>query len=371
MKFVNAMIYDSDRKRFFRGSIEFTDKIISIEEGTSNDGIDLSGKMIIPGLIDIHSHGRHGSDFLSSELSGCNDAALHYIKHGVTTIFPCVMTAEYDDILKAIDKLKRLDHVNVDGIHIEGPYVSPKRPGCHNVSKLRRLDVKELEELHGAISPLKTHITVAPELEGGDEFIKIAKALGCTLGIGHSDASYDECMHAIDIGCTSFTHTYNAMRPLNHREPGAVGAALISGAYAEFICDGFHVHPEVIRLGYRSVGNERFVIVSDSISAADMPDGVYSLSDMTVTVKGAEIRNEEGVIAGSGLNVYDAVLNLMKFASIPFEEAIICATLNPARLVGIDNITGALKIGNRADLCIIDDSYNIEKVFVKGTEYSE
>ena len=371
MKFSNANIFITEEKRFAKGSITFDNCITDIQIGDTEGGEDLGGKYIIPGLIDVHTHGRYGADFMTSTLEECNEGAKKYLSHGVTTLYPCVMTADIEDIFAAIEKIKNLEHINVDGIHIEGPYVSPKRPGCHIIEKLRRPDVNELSGLCFAISPKRVHITIAPEIPGADEFIDKALALGCTLGIGHSDADYNSSVEAVKRGCVSFTHTYNAMRPLNHREPGTVGAALVSGAYAEFICDGFHVHKDAIDLAYRCVGNDRFVLVSDSISAADMPDGVYTLADSQVTVKGIEVRNEEGVIAGSALNIFDAVKNLARFAHISFEEALISGTKNPAKMVGIYSHTGSLDKGKRADMCVLDENGNIERVFVSGRQFSE
>ena len=298
MRIYNAKVYNTDKRAFFDGSVEFEHGIITEISDKKDGDIDAKGAYLLPGLIDVHSHGRGGVDFMSAapeQISKCFDL---YLKHGVTTVFPCVMTAPYGGILAAIDNIKNAKtDINVDGIHVEGPYVSPKRPGCHVVSQLRPLYCNEAQELTKRILPKKAHFTVAPELEGADMFIKTLIKNGATVGIGHSDCTYAEAMRALDLGCVSFTHTYNAMRELKHREPGTAGAALSGKAYAEFICDLFHVSAPVLDISYRAIGCEKFVIVSDSIAAADMEDGVYYLSGMQVNVKDGKAINNDGAIA--------------------------------------------------------------------------
>lgn len=369
MKISNAKIYDTEKEEFFIGSVSFEDgTITSLTRGDTSGGFDARGDYLLPGLLDVHTHGRGGWDIMTCKPQELQSMARLYMSHGVTTAHPCVMTAPYEELLSGIDKIKNTPvDMNIDGIHIEGPYISPKRPGCHTVPLLRALDTDELKQLCAEISPLKTHITVAPELPGGEAFVKCVIGCGATAAIGHSDASYEQSMLALEWGCTAFTHTYNAMRPLNHREPGTVGAALTSGAYAEFICDGFHIHPAAINLAYRCVGCDRFVLISDSIAAADMPDGRYNLADMPVTVKGAAVLNDAGVIAGSGTNIFDAMKNLMKFAGIPLEKAVKCATVNPAREVGCESFCGSIAVGKRADFALTDPKLSsVKAVWVSG-----
>ncbi|MBQ1847473.1 MAG: N-acetylglucosamine-6-phosphate deacetylase [Clostridia bacterium] len=362
MKICNAKVYNEKRREFSEGSVEFDNGIITAISNDKDGDIDAKGAYLIPGLIDVHSHGRGGHDFMSADTEDIEKCLDLYLSHGVTTVFPCVMTGRYEDIKKAIRKIKAAkSDINIDGIHIEGPYVSPKRPGCHDISLLRKLDCGEANELISLIKPLKTHITVAPELDNGDEFIKECIKDGATVGIGHSDAVYAGAMHALDLGCVSFTHTFNAMRELKHREPGTVGAALSGAGYAEFICDLFHVCAPVLDISYRAVGCEKFVIVSDSIAAADMPDGIYYLSGMQVNVKDGKAMNNDGAIAGSTTNIFDELCNLYRVLKRPLEELVMTATSNPAKQVGIFDKTGSIDTGKRADMLLIEaDGYELK-----------
>ncbi len=366
MRIYNAKVYDTDKRAFFDGSVDFDNGIITGISDKKDGDINADGKYLLPGLIDVHTHGRGGVDFMSAAPEQISECFKLYLKHGITTVFPCVMTAPYGDILSAIDNIKNTKtDINVDGIHVEGPYVSPKRPGCHVISQLRPLYCNEAEELTKRIYPKKTHFTVAPELEGADMFIKTLIKNGATVGIGHSDSRYDEAMRALDLGCVSFTHTYNAMRELKHREPGTVGAALSGKAYAEFICDLFHVCAPVLDISYRAIGCEKFVIISDSIAAADMEDGVYYLSGMQVNVKDGKATNNDGAIAGSTANIFDGLKNLYKATGAPFEDAVLTATANPAKQVGIYDKTGSIEEGKRADM-ILTDKENVLLTVAEG-----
>lgn len=356
MRIFNARIYDTEKTEFFSGAVGFEDgRITEITANGASGDIDAHGAYLIPGLIDVHSHGRGGCDFMNASPARISECLKLYLRHGVTTVFPCVMTAPYNDITAAIDNIKNAkSDINVDGIHVEGPYISAKRPGCHDVSLLRPLYCDEAKKLTQRIAPLKAHFTVAPELEGAEMFIKTLIKYGATVGIGHSDCKYAEAMSALGLGCVSFTHTFNAMRELKHREPGTVGAALSGKAYAEFICDLFHVCPTVLGYAYRLVGPDRFVIVSDSIAAADMPDGKYTLSGMEVNVSGGKAINNDGAIAGSTTNIFDELKNLMKTTGAPLGEAVRAATANPAKQVGIFGETGSIEPGKRADMVLTD-----------------
>ena len=367
MTVYNAKVYDTKNKRFFIGSVSFDNGVITdVREGGYEGDINGEGLYLLPGLIDVHSHGRGGVDFMNASPDDMSKCFGSYLKHGVTTVFPCVMTAPYCKITDAIENIKNTkSDINIDGIHVEGPYISKKRPGCHNISQLRPLYADEARKLTRLIFPLKAHFTVAPELEGADMFIRTLTDNGATVGIGHTDCTYAQAMHAIDEGCVSFTHTYNTMRELKHREPGTVGAALSGRAYAEFICDLFHVCAPVIDISYRAIGCDRFVIVSDSIEAADMPDGTYYLSGMQVNVKDGKATNSEGAIAGSTTNIFDELKNLIKTVKAPLEDLIPAATANPAKQVGIYDKTGSIEKGKRADL-ILTDLGSIKMTVARG-----
>ena len=257
------------------------------------------------------------------------------------------------------------------GIHIEGPYISRKKPGCHELSAIRRPDWAEIRALCESILPLRSHLTIAPEEDSDGVICAFCERFGkCggTVGIGHTNADFDTAMRALSDGANSFTHTFNAMTPLSHRAPGAAGAALFSDAYAEFICDGIHVSPAVIRIAYEAKRRQgdKFVLITDSIPAAGLPDGEYAMNGIPFTLANGKAARADGTIVGSALDLFTAVKNLAKFADIRFEDALVCATKAPAEMVGVYDSRGSLDIGKRADLLLCDKNMNIRSVFCAG-----
>ncbi len=369
MKIINGKIYDSDKKEFAPGQLSF-EQVIG--QDTTGRVIDAVGCYVVPGYIDNHTHGRGGIDIMENITADELEAlALSYAKGGATTVFPTVMTNPRENIKRSIEFIAQNSEncsISFDGVHIEGPYISKSAPGCHILEYIQPLTA--IEQVGGfidAAGKLKVHLTVSPESDGGEEFIKYCVGRGATVGIGHSTASFGQCLDALDWGCVSFTHTFNAMKALSHREPGTVGASLISDAYSEFICDGFHICPQVIGLGYKAKGEDKFVIVTDSLPPAGMPDGRYSLAGMPVNVTGKCILTDSGTIAGSGIDMHSSVLNLMKFADIPYGKAVACATVNAAKQTGIYSVCGSLEPGKRADILLVDEkTLQIKTVIAKG-----
>ena len=214
---------------------------------------------------------------------------------------------------------------------------------------------------------LANHVTCAPELDGGEAFVKTIVGLGATVGIGHSDSTYEEAISALGWGATSFTHTFNAMRPLHHREPGTVGAALTSDAYAEVIADGFHLNPAVVKLVYLAKAKDKMVLITDSMMATGCEDGEYQIGGLPVHVKGGKALGDDGTISGSTLNLLDGMFNMAKFCGIPIEQALPYSTINPAKMVGVDKVCGSLEIGKRADMLVLaDDKHTLEGVYCAG-----
>ncbi len=369
MKIINGKIYNTEKKDFFVGTLEFEEII-----GTDVSGqiTDAGGCYVVPGYIDNHTHGRGGVDVMENiSESELEKMALLYALGGVTTVFPTVMTNPTENIRSSIEFIsghRDKCPITLQGVHIEGPYISKNAPGCHMLDYIRPLtELDTVKSFIDAAKDMNVHLTVSPEGDGGEEFIKYCVGRGCTVGIGHSTADYALCMKALEWGCSSFTHTFNAMKPLSHREPGTAGASLISDAYSEFICDGFHIAPEVIGLGYRAKGEDKFVIVTDSLPPAGMPDGRYSLAGMPVNVNGKCILTDSGTIAGSGIDMHTSVLNLMKFSNISYAKAVACATVNAAKQTGIYGVCGSLDAGKRADILLVDEkTLKIKSVIAKG-----
>ena len=368
----NAQIYNTEKRCFEPGSLWFRDGKILDAPAIPNTVIDAEGGYVLPGLIDVHTHGRCGIDIMEADKTALSALSLAYAKSGVTTVFPTVMTAPLSKIEDAIQKIKAAEYTaDFAGIHIEGPYISKKKPGCHDISAIRHPDKDEIFSLCERILPLFPHLTIAPEedTDGGiRDFCACFRKRGGTVAIGHTDADFDTAMRALSDGASAFTHTFNAMTPLLHRAPGAAGAALYSDAYAEFICDGIHVHPAVIRIAYeaKQMQGDKFVLITDSIPAAGLADGSYEMNGIPFTLKAGKAAREDGTIVGSALDLFTAVKNLARFANIRFEDALICATKAPAEMVGIYDSRGSLDTGKRADILLCDREMNIRSVFCAG-----
>lgn len=359
----NVSIYDTRRRRFVCGAMSVSEGLIS--EAPRTEASDrkaalggFDGCFVIPGMIDVHTHGRAGGNFASASAEGLALLRESYAASGTTSVFATIDTVPFEEMVGAVEGAARsaaedTSGCSIDGIHLEGRYLNPARRGAHNPALLAPPDTAELERLLGAAGGLPARVSFAPELEGGREFLARALALGATAGIGHSDCTYEGALDALSAGASFFTHTYNAMSPFTHRSPGAVGAALLSDAYTELICDGFHLHPAAVKLASRLKSPDKIILITDSMPAAGKGDGVYGLAGMTVTVKNGRAINSEGAIAGSTLDLLDGLFNYCSFTGTPLEDAIPLATENPARQAGIYGFTGSLETGKRADFCVL------------------
>lgn len=363
----NGLILDSENIRFYKSNILIDDegKIYKISNDLNEncEVIDAYGKYIIPAFIDIHTHGVVGYDFLDASVEEIGKMLEYYEKNGVKTIYPTIVTASKDKILTAIRNIveasKLYNNVTIVGIHIEGPFISIKQPGCHMISEIRRPTIRELDEICAVAGNMKLRFTIAPEVEGAEEFIKEAISRGINIGIGHSDADSETAKKAITLGANTMIHTFNAMSPLHHRKPGCVGVALLSDVFAEIIADGYHVNPDVVKLAYKVKGTDRLVLITDSMQATGMANGKYSIGGIDVYMKDDVVTTKEGVLAGSTLNLYKAVKNLMNFTGATLAEAVVCATKNPAKAVGIYNEMGSIEVGKKADFIILDENLEI------------
>ena len=362
-----AFVLDSETRTFKRNDILISDGIIEkvATDVISSDAeiIDVKGKYIIPGLIDMHTHGRAGCDFNRTERMDYNKMLSSYAYAGTTSVMATLASDEYDSLitsLKSINSIRSAPPVHgnsrILGIHLEGRYLNPLKRGAHGESLLALPTQKELCEISDCAMPLPFHISLAPELEGGLDFIRRGRELGITFGIAHSDATAEKSKEALDAGVSSFTHLYNAMRPLHHREPGNTGVALISNAYAEVICDGLHIHPDMVKLAYLAKDKSKIILITDSMEATDNGDGDYYLAGMFVTVKDGRALTSDGAIAGSLLSLFDGVTNLCRFAGADYADAVLCASKNPAELLGVYDRIGSIDAGKAADLLIIDSA---------------
>ena len=376
----NACIYDTTNRAFFDGSILVADGRIALvapAELTPPEGAeiyDAKGKRIIPGLVDVHTHGRAGGDFGNASADTMVHMARSYLDSGVTTVMPTLASAPLAELETAIDRINSLrdkaaasegDLPHVAGTHLEGRYLNVKRRGAHAADLLVTPNADELEALLTRVEGAR-HVTAALELDHGGEFLRRALALGATVSLGHSDADFETANRLIGEGVTALTHTFNALPPLHHRDGGAVAAGLLSdSAFCEMICDGFHIAPHMVKLAYRLAG-ERLTLISDSMEATGCADGEYSIAGNPVTVKDGKARTHDGAIAGSTLSMWEAVLNLSAFAGVSMENAIYAATMAPALEIGLENEIGAIAIGKRADLLVLADDNTISRILCGG-----
>ena len=375
--YTNANIYDSDIKEFIPGELCVEDGMISYVAGglfatdhSDVEAIDLEGAYLVPGLVDVHSHGRAFGDFTSANKDMIGKMIESYVVSGVTSVMPTLATAPIDELFAAIDRIGDYDGELASailGIHLEGRYLNPKFKGAHAEWLLAKPDAVEIGELVGKMNKVgHAHVSAALELDVDGEFLRSALINGATVGLAHTGATYAEAQGAFECGATSLTHTFNAMTPIHHRDGGVIAAALNNDEiYCELIADGFHIAPQVVKLLYNMKG-DRTVLVTDSMEATGCPDGEYSIAGLPVTVKDGKARTHEGAIAGSTLSLIDGVKNLASFADIRFEDALYCATASPAMMIGAFESVGSLDVGKRANMLVLDQEFNVKEIILDG-----
>lgn len=358
----NGQVYDSASRTFRPGAVLVTDDRItevlweedlSFCGGAVDEMVDAQGGYVMPGLVDVHTHGRNGFDFATADKEAIALMARCYAESGVTTVIPTLASATPQEWQAAIARLNEYhgEGANLAGVHLEGRYLNPAKRGVHAPELLTVPDAAELESLLGQVRGVR-HVTFAPELDEDGSFLKKALELGATVGIGHTAATYDQTVQALQNGATVMTHLYNAMPTLHHREGGAVAAGLLCDtAFCELICDGLHVSPEMVKLAYR-LKQDKLILITDSMEATGCPDGQYAIAGVSVTVKDGRAQTADGVLAGSTLSLWQGVVNLTEFADLPLGDALYCATYAPALAYGLADEVGSLEKGKRADILI-------------------
>ncbi len=371
----NVNVYHSGSMRFFAGAVYAEDGVIcgvypegdALPDAPDVQVIDGEGAYLAPGLVDMHTHGIAGGDFISADSEMLAKMARAYLRGGVTSVMPTLASAPVADMQAAIVRINEVDCCDVFcGVHLEGRYLNPAKRGAHAPHLLDALDPDELETLIDAVEGA-VHVSAAFELDEDGAFAARALSKGATLGLAHTTANYAQAKQAIARGVNNFTHLFNAMPPLHHRDGGAVCAAFDSDVFAELIADGVHVSPEMVALAYRNK-KEKLVLITDSMEATDCADGEYSIAGMPVTVKDGRAVTHDGAIAGSTLHLLDGVKNLSRFANIPFEQALYCATMAPAKAIGMGEEIGEIEIGKPADMLLLDGDFKLCRVFKGGRE---
>jgi N-acetylglucosamine-6-phosphate deacetylase len=342
--------------------------IKDFREETALEVIDAMGNYIAPGFIDIHIHGSKGSDTMDGTIEALKIISNTIMNYGTTGFLPTTMTMDIPSIYTALDTVKKCLQMNIDGaqilgVHLEGPFINEKFRGAQRDDCILKPDYAYIEDY---IDIIKI-ITMAPEIEGSIDFIEtIKKESDIALSIGHSGASYEEAMEAIEAGISHCTHIFNAMTPLHHRDPGVVAAAFNSDITCELIADKIHVHPELFKLLFKIKGEDKLVLVTDAIRASCMKDGNYDLGGQEVQVRKGKAQLANGSLAGSLLTLNVALKNFIEATDVPIHQAIKLVSLNPARVIGIDDTKGSIEIGKDADIILFDENINVKMVFIAG-----
>ena len=388
MTTLRGMVYTKDCV-FLPGMVIIGDgliqevQILETEELSEQE----QARYLIPGLVDIHFHGAAGYDFCDGTKEALRAIAEYENKHGITTICPATMTlsaVELGRILEVAanwtkeqtgescvvcEETKREDErvlaQSLRGIHLEGPFIAKEKKGAQKEEYIIPANKEILNGLQEKSDGLIKLVTIAPEMEGAMECIRDLKD-EFHFSIGHTMADYEIACKAFKAGADHVTHLYNAMKPSNHREPSvAEAAADDSNVFVELICDGIHLHPSVVRKAFRIYGDDRVVLISDSMRATGMTDGEYTLGGQEVAVKGALATLADGTIAGSVTNLYECMKQTISMG-IPKEVAIKAATINPARSIGVEKEVGSIEVGKRADILVVDENLGIETIMIGG-----
>lgn len=366
----NVLVYGEDEV-FHQGEVIVENGKIVSEAVDSNDVVDGQGGYVIPGLVDIHFHGCVGADMCDGSAEAIDEIARYEASIGVTSMAPATMTVsaqELHEIMKTAAAHPNKVGAKLVGINMEGPFISEAKKGAQAAEHIRKCDVELFHALQKDAAGLIKLVDIAPEIEGAMEFIDAVKD-EVVVSIAHTEADYDTAKEAYDRGARHVTHLYNAMPGFSHRAPGVIGAACdTEKCRVELICDGVHIHPSVVRTTFQMFGSDRMIMISDSMRATGLTDGEYTLGGQPVFVKGNLATLKDGTIAGSATNLMDCIRVAVKDMGIPFETAVKCATMNPAKEIGIYDTCGSITPGKDGDLVILNQDLSLQAVYVGGVK---
>lgn len=348
----------------------FDEKIVDILDEAPNNCeiIDAQGKYVSPGFVDIHIHGNMGRDTMDATEEAITTIAKSIVRHGVTSFLPTTMTMDKESVYNALDAVKDLmgcgeGRAEILGAHLEGPFINQKYKGAQNEAFIINPSYEFVENYKDVIKV----ITYAPEQDENFEFTKeVVKNTDIALSIGHSKATFKQAREAINLGARNITHLFNGMTPLNHRNPGVVGAGLTSDVYCEIIADTIHISKDLFQFILDNKGEDKIILVTDSIEAGGLEDGEYSLGGQKVIVKDSQARLESGSLAGSVMPLNKMVYNFLNNTDLDMRKVVRLAAINPAKSIGIDKTKGSIEIGKDADITLIDEDVNCYMTINKG-----
>jgi N-acetylglucosamine-6-phosphate deacetylase len=344
------------------------------EPQTDSMIIEAKGKLVLPGLIDTHVHGSHGDDVMADGVEGIRRISRALLRYGMTSYLPSTIAARHDELLRAIKACVEAEETSgpaaeILGVHVEGPFINPWKKGAQPERGIREPDISQsLEYLRAAPGRIKI-MTLAPELPGAIELVRLLKENGVIASLGHSEADYETALAAIEAGASHATHLFNAMPALHHRKPNLTTACLNEpGILAEIIPDGIHVAPEMVRLAVKMKGRDGLVLVTDAMAAVGCPDGIYPLGDSRVRVQGERCTLLDGItIASSMLTMNRAVGNAAAFTGMNLVDATYTASLLPAKICGAADRKGSLEVGKDADIAILNPDFSAHTT-IRGGE---
>lgn len=344
----------------------------STDVPTENEIIDYTGYYIAPGLVDTHIHGFLGHDIMDADPEGLNIISKGILSTGVTSFLPTTLTANRE-LLNKVSKMigenyDKVEGAKIQGIFFEGPFFTEKYKGAQNPNYFSNPDIKMFDEWQSLAKGLIRKIAIAPEREGVEEFIKYVTSKGVHVALGHSAATYEQAVNAVRSGANIFVHTYNGMSGLHHRDPGMVGAAMSTKeSTAELICDGHHVHPAAAKILVNIKTPDKVALITDCMRAGGMPEGDYVLGEFPVIVKDGTARlKSNGSLAGSILELYQGVQNVVDWNIATVEEAIKMGSYVPAVSVGIEDRCGSIRPGLDADFIVLDKNINLHETYLNG-----
>lgn len=353
------------------GIIKRVEKEKNFKKENLDNVIDGENNFLAPGFIDIHNHGNSGYDFMDSTEEAVDNIAEFHLKNGVTSFLGTIITSSHEGMKKAIRNIvsyeNKEDKSHIIGIHLEGPFFAMEKKGAQPAKYIKGPDLKSIKELDTLSQGMLKVVSIAPELEGASSVITYLKSKNVVSAMAHSNASFEEAKKGVNEGITLANHLYNGMRSFSHRDPGIVGVSLTDDrVYCEIIYDRIHLHDASVDMAIRTKSVEKIILVSDAMRAAGLEDGQYELGGQEVFVKEGVAKLKTGTLAGSTLNLRDAVYNMIYKKNLPIHEVVKMASLNPAKAIDIDDKKGSIETGKDADLILFDRDINILASIIGG-----